>query len=71
VDGTPITNLAGYRISYGTAPASYIGTVNVTGATVARATIEGLAPGTWYFAVRAVTSTGVVSTFSNEARATL
>lgn len=71
MDGTPITNLAGYRVSYGTAPASYTATVGVTGATVRSVVIEGLTAGTWYFAVRAVTSTGVVSNFSNEARATL
>jgi hypothetical protein len=71
VDGSPMSDLVGYRISYGNAPADYTTTVNVTGATVTSIVIEGLAAGQWYFAIRAVTSTGAVSDFSNEVSTTL
>jgi hypothetical protein len=70
-DGTPITNLAGYRISYGTGSGSYTVTVGVSGAAVTSAVIEGLTAGTWYFAVKALTTTGVVSDFSSEVSKTL
>jgi hypothetical protein len=66
VDGTPISNLTGYQLSYGTASRSYETTLQVTGASVTSAVIEGLASGTWYFAVKAVTADGAVSSFSTE-----
>jgi hypothetical protein len=66
VDGTPISNLAGYQLSYGTASQSYETTLHIAGAAVTSAVIEGLASGTWYFAVKAVTADGKVSNFSTE-----
>jgi hypothetical protein len=71
VDGSPMSDLASYRISYGNATEDYTTTVDVIGATVTSIVIEGLAAGQWYFAIRAVTSTGAVSDFSNEVSTTL
>lgn len=61
-DGTPLTDLAGYWLSYGTSPAALVHTIHVTGT---RYTITELAPGTYYFAVRAFTSGGRDSDPSN------
>jgi hypothetical protein len=66
VDGTALTNLAGYQVSYGTASKSYCSTL-AAAAGVTSVVIEGLEPGTWYFAVKAVNAAGKVSEFSNEA----
>lgn len=64
-DGSSLTNLAGYRISYGTTPEALSQTVQLANPGVTVYTISGLAPGTYYFAVRAYTSTGTESVNSN------
>ena len=61
VDGTPLTNLAGYRVLYGQASASLNQQVDIPTAGVTSAVIEGLASGTWYFAVKAYTTANVMS----------
>lgn len=60
-NGTTLTNLAGYRIYYGTSPSTLTRTVTVNNAGVTRYVIEDLSAATWYFAVRAYTTTGVES----------
>jgi hypothetical protein len=45
--------------------------VPVGSATITSAVIEGLSPATWYFAVKAISSTGVESEYSREASKTL
>ena len=60
-DGSALTNLAGYRILYGTSPTSLSQTVEIANAGVTTYVIENLSPGTYYFAVRAYTSTGAES----------
>jgi hypothetical protein len=66
-DGTSLSNLAGYRISYGTSSTSLNKVTTVASAGVTDALIEELAPGTWYFAVKAYTSTGTESSASTVA----
>lgn len=66
-DGTVLTNLAGYRIYYGTSATALNQTLAVAGAGISAAVIEDLQPATYYFAVRAYTSTGVESQNSNVA----
>lgn len=61
VDGTTLVDLAGYRIVYGTDPANLATTLLVPGASTTSATIEGLAAGTYYFAVKAYTTSGLES----------
>jgi hypothetical protein len=70
-DGTPLVDLAGYRIVYGTASRTYTQSLTIGAPTVASASIEGLAQGTWFFAVKAYTAAGVESDLSNEASKTI
>jgi len=62
VDGSPLTDLAGYRVYYGTEPRNWaVNWVLVTGGSVTSTTIDGLPPGTYYFAVATVNSKGFES----------
>ena len=63
-DGTALTNLAGYRIHYGNNAAALDRTISIGSAGIALYVVENLAPGTWYFAVKALSSAGVESDFS-------
>lgn len=71
-DGTPYTNPNGFRIQYGnTGPAEqqltqsvYLNNAQSAGNTWTSPT---LAPGTWYFGVKAVNTLGLESTLSNVA----
>jgi hypothetical protein len=71
VDGTPVTNLAGFRIAYGQNSGSLTQSVTVASPTITSAAIENLSSGTWYFAVKAYTTTGVESDLSNLASKTV
>lgn len=64
-DGSALTNLAGYRIAYGTSATAMTQTVQVANPGVTSYTIDNLSPGTYYFSVRAYTSNGTESTNSN------
>ncbi|HEV8331382.1 MAG TPA: putative Ig domain-containing protein [Steroidobacteraceae bacterium] len=64
-DGTTLTNLAGYRIVYGASAAQLTQTIQVTNAGMSSYVVENLAPGTYYFAIRAYTSSGAESADSN------
>jgi hypothetical protein len=64
MDGTSLTNLAGYRVVYGTSASTLSQTVQVS-AGVSTVVVDNLAPATYYFAVRAYTTTGIESSNSN------
>ncbi|MFO1395085.1 MAG: putative Ig domain-containing protein [Steroidobacteraceae bacterium] len=64
VDGTPLTDLAGYRVMYGQSATTLDNTLQVAGASITTATIQGLKAGTWYFAVKAYTADGSESDLS-------
>jgi hypothetical protein len=64
-DGSALTNLAGYRIVYGKSAAQLTQTIQVANAGMSSYVVDDLAPGTYYFAVRAYTSKGAESTNSN------
>jgi hypothetical protein len=64
-DGTSLTNLAGYRIAYGTSSTALTSTIQVANPGLSSYTMSNLAPGTYYFAVRAYTSSGTESGNSN------
>lgn len=63
-DGTPLTDLAGYRIYYGTSASDLNQRVEVGNPTTTRTVVQSLAPGTWFFAISAFTQTGVESSRS-------
>jgi hypothetical protein len=60
-DGSPLTNLAGFVIRYGTKSDTLTLEVKISNPGITTAMIEDLAPATWYFTVSAYTSTGVES----------
>jgi hypothetical protein len=60
-DGSALTNLAGYRIRYGTSATALTQVVQLNGVSLTSYMIEGLTPGAWYFAVSAVDSGGLES----------
>lgn len=64
-DGSELTNLAGYRVSYGTSATALTSTIQIANPGVSSYTVSNLAPGTYYFAVRAYTSSGTESNNSN------
>ena len=78
-DGTALTDLAGYRIYYGTVSGNYtevkdvgIPSCDTNGdETECSYTIENLSPGTWYFAVTAYDTSGNESDYSNETSKTI
>ncbi len=64
-DGTPLTNLAGYNIYYGTDSAALTQTIQVANPAALGHVVSGLATGTtWYFAVTSYTSAGEESSRS-------
>jgi hypothetical protein len=67
VDGSPITDIAGYVVSYGTASKSYTVSLPITGPSITSVAIEGLECGNYYFAVKTVNAAGISSDYSNEA----
>ena len=72
VDGSPLTDLAGYRVYYGTASGQYSYNLPVASQGVTSVVIEGLTSSTtWYFAVKGVTTSGVESDYSQEASKSL
>ena len=64
-DGSTLTNLQGYRIYYGTSSSALSKTIDVSGAGMSRYVVESLAAGTYYFAIKAITTAGAESSMSN------
>ena len=64
-DGAALTDLAGYRIYYGMNADDLTQTVQLTGLGLQTYVIDDLGSGTWYFAIKAVTSTSVESALSD------
>jgi hypothetical protein len=64
-DGSTLTNLAGYRVYYGTTAGSYTHNVQIPNKSLTSVTIEDLTQARWYFAVRAYTTSGAESAFSS------
>jgi hypothetical protein len=60
-DGTPLSDLAGYNIRYGTSPGALDHMVEVRNPGLTTYVVDGLSPTTWYFSVSSVNSEGVES----------
>jgi hypothetical protein len=63
-NGTALTDLAGYKIYYGSSAESMTQTVQVASPTATAYVVSNLAAGTYYFAVAAYASDGTQSTQS-------
>ena len=68
-DGTPVTDLAGYTLYYGTNPSDLTQSVTISGASTTTAEVKDLPAGTYYFAVAAYNAMGLESQQSNVASA--
>lgn len=68
-DGTALSNLANYKLYYGTSSGAY--TKNVNAGTGTTYVLNNLSPGTYYFALTAMNTGGTESSFSNEAVKTI
>lgn len=66
-DGSPISlsQIAGFRIHYGTTPGNYTGQINVNDGSTTTYTIRNLVPATYYFAVTTIDADGRESTYSS------
>lgn len=63
-DGSPLTDLAGYVVVYGTSNTTLDRTLRVENPSVDRHVIQDLPAGTYYFAIRAFNSRGAESELS-------
>jgi hypothetical protein len=63
-DGSPLTDLAGYRIHYGTSASDLNKRVEVGNPATTSARVQNLTPGTWFFAISAYTHNGAESSRS-------
>jgi len=70
VDGSALTNLAGFKIYYGTSPRTYSQVQTINSPTQTSATVT-LSPGTWYFAMTALNTLGEESAKTNEVSKTV
>jgi hypothetical protein len=70
-DGSPLTDLAGFTINYGTSATNLNQQITVSSATATGYTVTGLTTGSWYFTVTAYTTVGTQSAPSNVASETI
>jgi hypothetical protein len=70
-NGTPLTNLAGYWIYYGSSANALTKSIQIANPGIVTYVISNLSPGTWYFAVTAYSSADVQSSESAVASKTL
>jgi hypothetical protein len=64
-DGSALTNLAGYKVYWGTSQSNYTNSVTISNPGLSSYVVDQLTPATWYFALTAVNSSGAESSFSN------
>ena len=70
-DGSTLTDLAGYEVRYGRDAANLDQAVQLTNASLNRYVVDNLTAGTWFFAVRAINSSGTSSELSASASKTI
>lgn len=71
VDGSPLTNLAGYRVYWGTSPGSYPSSVTLNNPGITTYVVNNLISGTYYFVVTAFNAIGAESQLSNAVSKTI
>jgi hypothetical protein len=70
-DGSPLTNLAGYKIYWGPSAGNYPNSTTLNTAGVTSYVVTNLVPGTWFFVATALNSSGAESSFSSPASKTI
>jgi hypothetical protein len=70
-DGTLLTDLAGYRLHYGTSASSLSAVVELANPNLTTYLVSNLPSGTWYFGVTAYASNGTESPMSNIVQKTI
>jgi hypothetical protein len=70
-DGSPLTNLAGYKIYWGPAAGNYPNSVTVNNPGIATYVVTSLIPGTYFFAASALNTAGTESALSLAASKTI
>ncbi len=66
-DGSPLTDLAGYKIYWGTSPGSYPNSVTINNPGITTYVVEDLPPGTYEFVATSFNSAGMESVYSTPA----
>jgi hypothetical protein len=66
-DGSALTDLASYRVYFGTQAGSVANSVTLNNPGLATFVIDQLTPATWHFVVTAVNANGIESRLSNSA----
>ena len=66
-DGSTLSNLAGYKIYYGTAEGNYTEEVRIDNPGLTTYVVENLSPTTWHFVATAFNEDGIESNYSGEA----
>ena len=64
-DGTPLTDLAAFKVYWGTSQGSYSQSTKISNAAARTYTVAGLTKGTWYVVVTALNAPGIQSPYSN------
>jgi hypothetical protein len=65
-DGSPLLDLAGYRIRYGAESGNYTASIELDNPGLVTYVIDGLLPGEYYFVISAFSSSRAESAYSNE-----
>ena len=63
-DGSPLSDLAGYKVYYGTSSGNYTNSVDV--GNIAGSSVSSLTPGSWCFSVTAYDTSGNESNYAGE-----
>jgi len=64
-DGTPLMDLAGYRVQWGETAGTYTHSMKIDNPGVSRVVVESLTPGTYEFVATSINTSGIESRFSN------
>lgn len=70
-DGTPLTNLKGYEVVYGRTPGNLTNVATIDDPARTTFQVDNLASGTWYFAMRAINTSGQKSALTGEVSKTI
>lgn len=70
-DGTPLTDLAGFKLYWGTTTGDYPNSVDIPNPATTTYLVENLTPGVWRFVATAYNEAGTESQYSNEAVKTI